>query len=99
LATDHFDKALIGVPQGWGAYASRFNVMFDRGTEVMEYQLSVARERAGSTPLLVMLIGGGGKAKDYCRKNGYIWVPEQIEVNTGKTKNAIMIGEEERENV
>ena len=99
LATDHFDKALIGVPQGWGAYASRFNVMFDRGTDVMEYQLAVAKERAGSTPLLVMLIGGGGKAKDYCRKNGYIWVPEQIEVNTGKTKNAIIIGEEERENV
>lgn len=73
---------LMGVPKGWSAY-------FVRSIETLglhgikdAYEIAV-RHAAGNTPLFVVY-GGGQSTRRLCLDNGWLWVPENSHVQTGK---------------
>lgn len=65
---------LLGVPAGWGAYATR---ACDREIAVLEWHLLLAVKRAESTKLLFVVYGGGRKTQAFCREKGLLWFPDQ----------------------
>lgn len=72
--------SVLGVPRGWGAYATRAQ----RGTnwQIME-QFKVATEIRDGRPELFLVYGGGESAKSLCEDNGWLWIPEHINVMRG----------------
>lgn len=72
VAYEHSRLNLLGVPQGWKAYASHG---YSERLEDLDYEYSLARERAGAEPLF--LVYGGGKAvADRCKERGWIHAQE-----------------------
>jgi|SRR5690606_148487 len=68
VAYEHSRLNLVGVPQGWRAYATHG---YSERLEDLDYEYSIARERCGSEPLF--LVYGGGKAvADRCKERGWI---------------------------
>lgn len=55
LPAEHFDIALLGVPRGWRAYATRG---YEARAEEIREEYARAREQAGREPL-VLVYGGG----------------------------------------
>lgn len=85
-----YPYCLLGVPKGWGAYSVRANVTADKGTEVLQGAVDLAREHAGDTPLLMLVFGGGKVAQEFCRNTpGLFWIAENSEVKTGRRKSEI----------
>lgn len=71
------DLILLGVPQGWTAYANR---AYHDDTEHILWGYELARQRAGKEPLY-LVIGGRVKVRDLCASKGFIWVAEDIARN------------------
>ena len=68
---------LLGVPQGWRAYADRGYA--DKLPDLLhDYRL--ACNHAGSSEILFLVYGGGKNVRDFCIHNAWIWVPEQQDV-------------------
>jgi hypothetical protein len=73
---------LLGVPEGWDAYATRAH----RGAsfEAIHDEFLLACEHAGTEEILFVVFGGGRKRiGQYCRHNGWPWVPEHRQVVQG----------------
>jgi hypothetical protein len=73
---------LLGVPKGWTAYATRAH----RGApfEAIHDEFLLACEHAGTEDILFVVFGGGRKRiGQYCRHNGWPWVPEHRQVVQG----------------
>jgi hypothetical protein len=72
VAAEHAEIALLGVPRGWRAYSTRARA--DHLDE-LEADAALAREHAGQEPLL-LVVGGGMRAGEMCRRRGWIWIEE-----------------------
>lgn len=78
------DIDLLGVPQGWKAYATRGYIERIEGT-LAEYEHAV--ERAGGPEGLVFLVYGGGKAIEAeCKARGWLHAYEHMDVKPHKVK-------------
>lgn len=75
---------LIGVPEGWTAYATRAHKGVPFSALYEEYL--IARDHAGTEEILFCVFGGGRRIKEPCRHNGWAWVPEHRQVVAGLEK-------------
>lgn len=72
VAYEHSHLNLLGVPIGWKSYATHG---YSERLEDLDYEYSLARERAGVEPLF--LVYGGGKAvADRCQERGWLHAQE-----------------------
>lgn len=77
VAYEHSRLNLLGVPQGWLSYATHG---YSERLEDLDYEYSLARERAGTEAGLLFLVYGGGKAvADRCKERGWIHAQEHRE--------------------
>jgi len=74
------DIALLGVPEGWKAYATR-GYTERRDYTILEYE--AACEHAGTDSILFLLYGGGKKCQELAQERGWIWIPEHMDVKRG----------------
>jgi len=73
---DHMDINLMGIPEGWTAFATRG--YSDRWKDtIREHQ--IAGEIAGDkvSQLLFVVYGGGKLVERMCGDHGFVWIPEQ----------------------
>jgi hypothetical protein len=76
------DCALLGVPAGWRAYATRKHWATTVGE--IEDDWRAARDHAGGPDGLMFVVFGGWKqVRDLCRERGWAWVPENIHAVRG----------------
>ncbi len=74
VAENHAELNLLGVPQGWRAWATRGYV--DRlDATVREWERAVAH--AGTEDILFFVYGGGKAVKGLCQERGWTWLMEQ----------------------
>jgi len=80
VSEHHADVNLLGVPQGWNAYATRgYTARLD--ATFREYER--AQTLSGIDAPLFVVYGGGRKVAEAARDNGWVHVPE--EMNAMKT--------------
>ena len=73
------DIALLGVPEGWKAYATRG--YSDRiGFTIMEYE--AAKTHAGCEPLF-LLYGGGKACQELAKERGWVYISEHMDQKRG----------------
>lgn len=73
---------MLGVPQGWGAYATRWLDKYGVGD--VEEQYRIAQERSGVEAPLFVVFGGRAAAERACLDHGWVWVREHAAgVNDG----------------
>ncbi len=73
---------MLGVPKGWTSYFTRSIESF--GLDDLDIQYEIAKEWAnGKTPLFVVY-GGGQPTRKRCLERGWLWVPENSHVMTGR---------------
>jgi len=77
---------LLGVPDGWTAYATRG---YSDRLELTEGEMRAARARAGVDDILFMVYGGGAKVKQWCQDNGAVWVAEDMDRAKGRYSEVI----------
>jgi hypothetical protein len=76
------EQNLIGIPKGWTAFFTRSIESF--GLDALDEHYRQACEIAnGKTPLFIVYGGGIGTRK-YCMERGWLWVPENSHVMTGR---------------
>lgn len=74
VASEHADLNLLGIPQGWRAFATRGSV---HRLEDIARELDTARTIAGTREGLLFICYGGGKAvEEACRREGVLWFAE-----------------------
>jgi hypothetical protein len=81
----HREINLLGVPKRWTAYATRAH----RGApfEAIHEEYLLACERADTEDILFVVFGGGRKRiGQFCRHNGWPWIPEHRQVVQGLEK-------------
>lgn len=76
-----FDVALLGVPDGWRAYANRAQTA-DLDHLVEAHRLACSRR--GDDDLLYVVYGGGKKAKAFTEARGWVWLPEDSDGRRGR---------------
>lgn len=82
--TEHVRYQMLGVPQGWRAYATR-GLADNVDYNVAQYWAACVRAgvpeayRAGSREILFAVVGGGRKLQNECRKRGWIYCPSTHE--------------------
>jgi hypothetical protein len=82
VETKFAEVALLGVPQGWRAYATRAREGHGEELE-MDYELGC--ERAGSQDILYVVFGGHWRTAELCADRGWTHIPERAEeVANGK---------------
>lgn len=80
VAVPFYDLNLLGVPKGWGAWATRgYSDRIDNTAQ--EYQMAV--DHAGTTSILFVVYGGGKKVKEACQSNGWLWFDEETNNKIG----------------
>lgn len=85
----HLDKALLGVPHGWRAYAT---YTYTRGydpEETLFPQYEAACKHAGTDEILFLVYGGEEKIQELCQDRGWLWHPAHQQAylrNVGGTK-------------
>jgi hypothetical protein len=76
------DLALLGVPRGWRAYATRVHRGIPLATIEGDYEL--AARHAGAGPVLFVVYGGGDAIPRHCAGRGWVWIPEHRQVVAGR---------------
>lgn len=76
---------LIGVPIGWNAFASRAHA---NQPENLLSEYRVAQEHSGIQSPLFLVVGGGKEVKRLAQENGWVWVPEHLQLVHGKEEAA-----------
>jgi hypothetical protein len=77
IPPQHIELAILGLPRGWNAYAWRCHRADDPA--IWDARLAAARAWAGDRPLLILLIAGGQRARDWAAKHNAIWHPGALE--------------------
>jgi hypothetical protein len=78
------DVALLGVPRGWRAYATRHQSGI--GLDEIEADYAMAVRHAGTANgLLFCVFGGWRKVRDLCAERNWIWTSEDIHRARGST--------------
>jgi hypothetical protein len=65
------DLALLGVPRGWAAYATKKHRGVDPAEVEAEHALAVAH--AGPSDVLFVVFGGGEGMRRMCAERGWAW--------------------------
>jgi hypothetical protein len=68
---------LLGVPQGWRAFATRG---LSENVDLLDEEYQVACERRGRSDVLMLVYGGGREVRAKCLQNQWVWIPEQQRV-------------------
>lgn len=77
------DVALLGVPEGWSAYAVRHQAGIPLAEIEADYRF--ACDRAGTHRILFCVFGGWKKVRDLCTERGWHWQPESLHAARGST--------------
>jgi len=80
---------MLGVPRGWGAYATRG---YSDRLKFTQIELNIARRRAGYDDILFMVYGGGKDVKQWCQENHVLWVSEDMDRAKGIYTEAVYHG-------
>lgn len=78
---NHDDLALLGVPDGWGAYATRCHADATDNLDRVKQQHKQASDRCGGKPHLFAVFGGGMKMKTLCSQEGWVWIQEDAQAH------------------
>lgn len=84
VAPDARDVALLGVPAGWRAYATRSHR--DYGVDELDREFAWLAAHAGTDDLLYVVFGGGRRRGAECAERGWTWVPEDAHVAQGRQR-------------
>lgn len=76
---------LLGVPQGWTAYATRAHA---NQPEHLLSEWELAREHSGSEHPLFLCVGGGRRVKQLAQQHGWLAVDEPVEQALGNREDA-----------
>jgi len=71
---------MLGVPQGWKAYATR---ALNRQLDLVVCRYEQAKAHAGCEPVFVTY-GGGKESEAFCKGRGWVWIPENMHVKDGR---------------
>jgi hypothetical protein len=78
---EHQDLNLLGVPHGWRAWATRgCTARLDE----MLFEHDIACQRAGTSAILFLVVGGGRQVRELCMTRCWAWIAEQRDVAKGK---------------
>lgn len=84
----HCDIALLGVPQGWRAYATyTYTTGYDDERLFKQHDLAV--KHAGTEEILFWVYGGEDRIQELCQEHGWLWTPAHQQAylrNVGGTK-------------
>jgi hypothetical protein len=75
--------SLLGVPEGWRAYATRWHRKTN--PDYVRDQHDRACDRAGTDRILFAVFGGGALAAKLCEQLGAVHVPEEADAARGRT--------------
>jgi hypothetical protein len=78
------DVALLGVPRGWRAYATRHQSGIGLDEIEADFELA-ARHAGGAGRVLFFVFGGWRKVRDLCAERGWHWCPEDLHRARGST--------------
>ena len=94
VGAEHQDLALLGVPKGWTAYATR--LYSGEGLEAAaDAVFGRCAERAGTrTGLLFLVYGGGQQVRELAQRRGWLWVAEESDAVRGRHTEAIAAHED-----
>jgi hypothetical protein len=81
VAPPFYALNLLGVPQGWRAYATRG---YSDRLDYIDQEHAQACERAGGSDVLFLVYGGGKAVKARCRERGWVWVTEDMDRAKGR---------------
>jgi len=90
----HREAALLGVPRGWTAYATRSHRGFPPETLEREHAAAVAH--AGTDRITFRVFGGGPVVRDLCAARGWLWTMEDADLK-GKKGRFTTDGKERRQ--
>jgi hypothetical protein len=82
------DYNMLGVPQGWKAYATRGYTELEDAIDMLDAAVSIAMTRAGvdrPEDLLFVVYGGGLAIRQYCDINGLTFITEESDSVRGRT--------------
>ncbi len=69
---------LIGVPEGWRAYATRGSG--ERSWVENDYKIALEHSGVDPRDLLFIIYGGGQAIQDFAREHHCHWIPERLQV-------------------
>ena len=75
VASKFYKLNMIGIPQGWKAYATRG---YSDRVHYLEFEHKLAQSWSGIENPLFVVYGGGNVIKDYCRNHGLIYVTPMV---------------------
>lgn len=78
---NHEEIALLGVPEGWGAYATRCHADGESAEARIRRHHALATARCGKSPHLFAVFGGGRSIKALCAQEGWTWVQEDAQAH------------------
>lgn len=79
---------LLGVPKGWSAFCVRgYQEHVDSGEMLKEYEM--AQAHAGRNDILFVVFGGRQKVRNYCKKHGWNWFPDEYVVAHGELRDSV----------
>lgn len=91
VAPEYAELNLLGVPEGWNAYATRGYT--DRlAYTVAEHEL--AKRHAGHERPLFLVYGGGRKVREAALHYGWTWLPEDVDVQKGRNNGLLPVVEQ-----
>ena len=88
---EHADIALLGVPQGWKAYAT-YTYIVGYDDEWLYTQHEQAVKHAGTDEILFWVYGGEDHIQELCQEHGWLWTPAHQQAylrNVGGTKQRV----------
>lgn len=74
VAPRWYELNLMGVPDGWTAFATRG---YSDQLECLEREYQIGQAKAGDKTLLFVVYGGGKRVQAKARELGAIWIPDQ----------------------
>jgi hypothetical protein len=77
VAEPHADLNLLGIPDGWRAWATRG---YEERMDATEREHGLACARAGTDDLLFLVYGGGKAVADLCGRHGWVHIQERMTV-------------------
>lgn len=78
---------MLGVPKGWTSFFTRSVESLGLQDLDVQYELAV-RWADGKTPLFVVY-GGGQPTRKQCLERGWLWIPENSHVMTGRFSGGV----------
>lgn len=81
--TETFNEInMLGVPDGWRSFSMRGTSMYvTDGT--MDRWIELARKKAGTEDIIVLVVGGAKTVENWCKKNNFVWVPDEMSIARG----------------